>query len=107
MAGLLLEWEQRLGVQNPPATDQGFFDLGLDGPAGMWFLGGAEAVGPQLDVLQFVIRVSDSDGVVAKDTKSVHQRCRQLGHGLVEFCDGTCEMVAAKEELNHAYVKLG
>ncbi len=39
-------------------------------------LGGAEAVEPQQDVLQF-----------GKGTYGVHQRCRQLGHSPVEFLD--------------------
>jgi hypothetical protein len=39
-------------------------------------LGGAEAVGPQQDVLQ-----------LEKGTDGVHQRCRQLEHGPVEFLD--------------------
>ncbi len=43
---------------------------------GTVLLGGTEAVGPQQDVLQFV-----------KGADSVHQRCRQLGHGPVEFRD--------------------
>jgi hypothetical protein len=48
-------------------------------------LGGAEAIGPQQDVLQFAIRGGNRTGVVAKVADGAHQLCGKLGHGLVEL----------------------
>lgn len=63
-------------------------------------MGGAEALGPNQDVLQPDIRIGNGSRVV---TQGVHKRCRQLTHGLVEFREGPRDVARSKGGVDVLY----
>ncbi len=48
---------------------------------------GAEAVGPQEELLQLLVRVADGGGIPRQQTDGGDQQERQFSQGPVELCD--------------------
>ncbi len=48
---------------------------------------GAEAIGPQEELLQLLVRAADSGGILRQRVDGGDQRERQFSQGQVELCD--------------------